>query len=221
MFKRIFGEWPKKVIVPLARGLLRIGVTANMVTVAGFLVTLVAAGITAEGSLFWGGIVLLLGGVFDMLDGTVARQAGEGTKRGAFLDSTLDRLSDAAMFSALIWRYEAGPGLGWVVTIGPKMMVEPPVLGRYTEYRWGVPLALAAMILGFMVSYVRSRAEGLGIDCSVGWFGRAERLVILAVGLLLGKPLPFVAIAVLGSGATFVQRFVHVWHQPGVLEPPK
>jgi CDP-diacylglycerol--glycerol-3-phosphate 3-phosphatidyltransferase len=195
------------------------GFTPNVLTVLGFLVVLGASWVIAEGPLPVAGVILLAGACFDLLDGAVARVTGKISVRGAFLDSTLDRLSDAAMFLGLIWRYHTAPMGFWAAgsfRLGPLQIgpLEAQLLpGRSREANWGIALALTAMILGFMVSYIRARAEGLDFECKVGIAERPERVVIMAVGLLLNRPIPALVVLVLLSAFTLIQRFVHVWKQ--------
>ena len=209
MLERIFGAAFKRVIVPIGKTLARIGLTANSVTVLGFLVTLVAAFVIATGHPVVAGIVLLGGALFDSLDGVVARATGTSSKRGAFLDSTLDRLSDAAIFTGLIWRFTAGPDASvWAFTRGIEVAGDLAMVSQP-----GASLALVTMVLGFMVSYVRARAEGLGLECKVGLAERPERVITVALGLLLNQLVPALALLALVSAVTLVQRFVHVWQQ--------
>lgn len=189
VLNRLFGALVRRYIVPFASGLVHAGLTANAVTVLGFCITIAAAVLVATGTLFAGGLVLLAGAGFDMLDGAVARASGGGSPRGAFLDSTLDRLSDAALFLGAFW---------WLSEQGDTL---------------GVWLTLAAMVLSFMVSYVRARAEGLGFSCRVGIAERPERIIALAAGLLFGLLVPAMALLVVGSAVTVLQRCAHVWKQ--------
>ncbi|HEX2259529.1 MAG TPA: CDP-alcohol phosphatidyltransferase family protein [Actinomycetota bacterium] len=210
MLEKWFRPRAQKIVVPVGRALARAGFSANALTVLGFVVVLAASVVIAEGPLPLGGFLLLLGSCFDVLDGAVARVTGRVSKRGAFLDSTLDRLADGAMFAALILRFTTIHQFSWLNPAGaPTRLVFLPG----AEERWGALLALAAMILGFMVSYVRARAEGLGFECSVGIAERPERVVVMALGLLLNRPVPALAILVLASAFTLVQRFLHVWKQ--------
>jgi CDP-diacylglycerol--glycerol-3-phosphate 3-phosphatidyltransferase len=203
MLERIFGAAFRRVIVPIGKALARIGLTANAVTALGFLITLVAAYVIATGHHVIAGIVLLGGALFDSLDGVVARATGTTSTRGAFLDSTLDRLSDAAIFTGLIWRFARGPLIDG----------SPTAIVGNSSSAWGAALALVTMILGFMVSYVRARAEGLGFQCKVGIAERPERVLIVALGLLLNQLVPALALLAIVSAVTLAQRFVHVWQQ--------
>ena len=219
MLEKLLGAAAQKLIVPVGSALARIGFTANLLTVLGFVVVLAAAWVIAHGPLPLGGLLLLAGSCFDLLDGAVARVTKNVTKRGAFLDSTIDRVSDAAMFLALVWRQLAGKGAGgsWaggVVTSG-NLGAQLSPAARTTIW-----LALAAMILGFLVSYVRARAEGLGFECKVGIAERPERVVIMAIALLLNRPSPALAILVAASALTLLQRVFHVWKQASAPASP-
>ena len=209
MLERLFGAAFKRVIVPIGKALSRAGLSANAVTVIGFLITLVSAYVIAVGHHITAGLVLVGGALFDTLDGVVARATGTSSKRGAFLDSTLDRLSDAAIFTGLIWRFTAGPDASvWAFTRGIDVVGEQALVSQP-----GASLALGAMVLGFMVSYVRARAEGLGFECKVGIAERPERIAVVAAGLVFNLLVPALALLALASAVTLVQRFVHVWQQ--------
>jgi CDP-diacylglycerol--glycerol-3-phosphate 3-phosphatidyltransferase len=138
---------------------------------------------------FWSGIVMLLGSLIDSLDGAVARLSGGSTIFGAMLDSALDRLSEGVVLIGLVYISSTDGN---------------PV---------DAALAGVALLFSFMVSYVRARAEGLGIQCSEGWFTRAERVVILALGLITGYVMPALALVAALSIFTFLQRLYVVWHK--------
>lgn len=172
---------------PLVRLLARTRVSPNAVTLAALPFSIGAAWLFAVGQFVWAGALLALSGLCDLLDGELSRMTGRQSRIGALLDSTVDRLCEAAVFTGLAWFYRADPRL--------------------------VLLATAAMVLSLMVSYVRARAEGLGYDCAVGWFERAIRLLLLLVGaFILGQTwMPVVmGIIALGSAVTVVQRFAYV-----------
>jgi CDP-diacylglycerol--glycerol-3-phosphate 3-phosphatidyltransferase len=176
----------ESIVTPLAR----LGVSPNALTLAGFLLNLVTAVVIASGHLTWGGMLVLLSGVFDMLDGALARVANKKTVFGAFFDSTMDRISEAALFfGVLLYYYQHG--------------------GALLE----LTLTYVAVIGSLMVSYARARAEGLGLECKVGLFQRPERVVALGLGLLFGRPALEIAIAALAiiSSITVVQRIAHIW----------
>jgi CDP-diacylglycerol--glycerol-3-phosphate 3-phosphatidyltransferase len=151
-----------RLITPLARLMMRVGITANGITVVGAIGSWVASFLFfTNGNFFVGTLVIALFLLSDLFDGTIARLSGSnGTRFGALLDSTLDRISDAVVIIALIF---------WSVE---------------NERDWLVPL-IASLLLGFLISYIKARAEGLGIPCEVGVAERAERLIVLltATGL--------------------------------------
>ncbi|MDQ4149915.1 MAG: CDP-alcohol phosphatidyltransferase family protein [Actinomycetota bacterium] len=210
MLEKLLGAAAQKVILPVGAALARAGFTANLLTLIGFLVVLAASWVIAVGPLPLGGLLLLAGSCFDLLDGAVARVTKKVSKKGAFLDSTVDRVSDAAMFLALVWR-GLFPAPLPVLATTPEAAAS--LIAAQREARLLIGLALAAMILGFLVSYVRARAEGLDFECKVGIAERPERVVIMALGLLLSRPIPALIILVAMSGLTLVQRLVHVWKQ--------
>jgi CDP-diacylglycerol--glycerol-3-phosphate 3-phosphatidyltransferase len=191
-----------KVVAPLVDRLARAGVTADMVTVAGFLGALAGAVLLiARGEFFWGTVVVTLSVLLDLLDGALARARGGGSVFGAVLDSTLDRASDAAVFGALVWWY-AGTG-------GNRLLVL---------------LALLCLVLGVLTSYVKARAEGVGIPCDVGLVERTERLVLVLVGVgLAGLGVPWAVhialwLLLAGSTVTVGQRLLAV--RRGAAAPP-
>lgn len=187
-----------RVFTPPAALLLRLGVSPDAVTIVGALGVVVAAlWLFPLGHLFVGTMVITFFALSDLLDGVMARRAGRAGRWGAFLDSTLDRLGDAAIFSGLML-YLAGRG----------------------DDRLGAGLALACLVLGMLVSYARARAEGLGMTANVGIAERGDRLVaVLVAAGLVGLGVPAVVLtAVLGllavaSAITVVQRVVVVRRQ--------
>jgi CDP-diacylglycerol---glycerol-3-phosphate 3-phosphatidyltransferase len=179
---------------PVVRGLLRAGVTPDAVTLTGTLGAVVAAAFgIGNGALFWGAFAVTVFVLLDMLDGALARARGGGSVFGAVLDSTGDRAADAAIFGGLVWWY-AGDG----------------------DNRLIVLLALLCLVLGVLTSYVKARAEGVGIPCDVGVVERTERLILVLVGTgFTGLGIPYalhVALWVLlvGSAVTVAQRFAAV-----------
>ena len=160
-----------------------------MLTGLGFFLSLGAAAVIALGHLFLGGFLVLVSGVFDLFDGALARAKGQTTKLGAILDSTTDRLSEAALLFGLLILYT-----------GQQSNTE-------------IMLIYVAFVGSVLVSYVRARAEGLGLDCSVGLFTRAERIIVLALGLLLNQVLIALWIVVVLTFVTVAQRLFHIWQQ--------
>ena len=183
-----------KVVNPLAARLARVGVTPDMVTVTGTVGAVAsAAGLIGTGHLFWGAFAVTVFVLLDMLDGALARLRGGGSVFGAVLDSTGDRAADAAIFGALIWWY-SGAG----------------------DDRLLVLLALLCLVLGVLTSYIKARAEGMGLACDVGVVERTERLILVLVGTgFTGLGIPYavdVALWVLlvGSALTVGQRVLAV-----------
>ena len=177
----------------IVRALAKTSVTPNTLTVSGFVITLVAAGLILANHLFAAGFVVLGAGFFDMLDGSLARLTNRVTKFGGILDSTLDRLSEAALLLAMLVMFGA------------------------TGSQAGIWLAGITLISSFSVSYIRSRAETAGIDCEVGLFTRSERVIALAIGLLLAT-IGNALLIILGiisafSILTVIQRLLHTWKQ--------
>lgn len=193
-------------IAPIARWLNGLGVSANAVTVVGFLVTVVGAALLAGGRPGPALLVLLLGTLSDTLDGQIARAAGGGTRFGAFLDSTLDRLSDAALATAAVYLGASLFRPGSILPTGPTAYV----------LFWG---GLSLLVASFLVSYIRAKAESLGEGASVGMAPREARIAIYLVGVaawaVTGKPQLFaaaVAVAAFLATVTVLQRIAHMAH---------
>ncbi|HVO44648.1 MAG TPA: CDP-alcohol phosphatidyltransferase family protein [Aggregatilineales bacterium] len=166
----------------------RNGIDPDAVTIAGLLVTFLAAAAAAAGSFLPAGILLILGSLLDGVDGAIARALPARTRFGALLDSTCDRLSDGALFFGIAYYY--------------TVQNQPTVMA----------LAITALIAAFTVSYVRARAEGLDVgSIREGWFDRTVRIVILIAALLTGGVVPGLAILAVGSAITAVQRIVLVY----------
>jgi CDP-diacylglycerol--glycerol-3-phosphate 3-phosphatidyltransferase len=177
---------------PVARFLSRLGLTPNSVTLLGLAVAGVSAYLLSIGYMWAGGVVLLLSGLFDLFDGALARATGRASSFGALLDSAVDRISETVVL------------LGLLVFYLQESSTEGVVL---------VYLALAGSI---MVSYLRARAEGLGIECKVGIMTRPERVATLGIGLIVGQWWPIAVLVVLGAIAgltilTSIQRLLHAW----------
>ena len=160
-----------KVINPFVKLLIKIGITPNMVTTIGFLLNIVAASIFVAGAehshrndlsyIGWGGGLILFAGLFDMLDGQVARLGKMSSKFGALYDSVLDRYSELVMFLGICYYLVAH------------------------HFFISSLLAFVALIGSMMVSYIRARAEGLGIECKEGLMQRPERVVTIGLSALL------------------------------------
>ena len=187
-----------RLVDPVADGLLRAKVHPDAVTAAGTLGVLVGALVFfPQGMFFTGTAVVFFSVLTDLLDGTMARKLGRVSRFGAWLDSTCDRVADAAIFGGLVLWY-AGTGDSALLT----------------------GLALFCLVAGSIVSYAKARAEGLGMTCDVGLAERAERLILVLLGtLLVGLGAPEWVLAVLlwvlaaASAVTVVQRLVEVRRQ--------
>jgi len=184
----------RSVLDPIVHVALALHLTANMVTVLGLVIVVVAALLIGSGSLLAGAVILMGGSLLDAVDGALARASGGGTPFGGFLDSTLDRAGEAIVYLAVAAYYLQGSAPTW------------PVLAAF--------VALAG---SFMVSYSRARAEGIGVSAAVGIAPRTERLVLIIAGLgLAGLGIGPALIAALWiiaalTVATTAQRIWHVW----------
>lgn len=197
---------------PLVSALAAIGVRPDHLTVAGLGLSVIASIAFFEGGFRFAALLLILAGVCDILDGQLARRRGAVSRFGAFLDSTLDRLSDGIVLAGIAGYYMAHL---LDLVIDPRQAVAE--ISRGLEPRtWAVVslTAITALILSYLVSYTRARAEGLGLDCKVGWFERPERMVVIIVAALLGvgpgMPAALLILAAL-SLVTAIQRVTHVW----------
>ncbi|GAC1473429.1 MAG: CDP-alcohol phosphatidyltransferase family protein [Chloroflexota bacterium] len=164
-----------------------------MLTIIGLLLNVVTALVIGGGYLFASGVLLLFAGIFDMADGALARVKDAASEFGDFLDATLDRLAEASIGLGLLWH----------------------ALARSDNLQVGL---IYAVVLGsVMISYARARAEVLNLDCEVGFMARPERIVIIAVGLILAQATAEVALTVIlavlcvATYYTVAQRIFHVW----------
>jgi CDP-diacylglycerol--glycerol-3-phosphate 3-phosphatidyltransferase len=176
---------------PLAGLLARTPLTPNSLTWLGFFVTAAAAALIVTGHLLVAGIVVLVAGFFDMLDGALARATGRVTRFGAVLDSTLDRLCEAMLLLSLL-----------------------VVFARQQHVYWALVSGIA-LLGSLMVSYIRARVEGLGVECKAGIFTRPERVIIMALALFLSN-INYVLVAAVGllaflSFFTVVERLAYAW----------
>ncbi len=183
------GERVRRFLGPLTRALDRLHISPNQITVTGALLNVVAAVLVARELLIVGGVVFLVAGSLDMLDGALARFANRVTPFGSFLDSTLDRASEGAILVAVAYLFSRQ--------------------GRSMD----VALVTVALLGSVLVSYTRARAEALGLECKVGLMSRPERVVLIAVGLFFNV-LPYI-VYILAALTTFtvVQRVVHTYRQ--------
>jgi len=191
VFPRALQSWARRTAEGVAAPLARRGVSPNTVTVLGFAFNVITALVLTTGHLTFGGALLFLSGTFDMLDGALARITSRQSDFGAFLDSLLDRYSEAAILMALIF----------VFTVRHSTLI--------------VLLAYAVAIGSLLISYARARAEGLGLEAKVGIAARPERVLILGLGLLINTTTTTAALVVLAvlTHLTAMQRLYHVWRQ--------
>ena len=188
-------ESARGILVPVVRLAMALHLTPNMITVIGLLITVAAAGLVAGGWLLIGAAVLSAGSLLDAVDGALARAQGGETAFGSFLDSTLDRASEAILYVGIA---------AWLFSALERPML--PVLA-----------VLVALTGSFLVSYARARAEGIGLSASVGLAPRTERLVLIIAGVALaGLGFTPVLIGILFLIAaltivTVIQRIWHVW----------
>lgn len=173
----------------------------NTVTWLGLAINVVAAGAIATNHLITAGVLVILSGLFDLIDGALARFTNQTTRFGGLLDSTFDRISEAVLFLGLLALY--------ILNFPPTVFILAPS----TEYIVAITLIFLALVGAFLTSYVRSRAEGLGIDCGVGLFTRFERVIILALGLVFNQILIALLILVVLAFVTVGQRLVYVRRQ--------
>jgi len=146
---------------PAALLLIKLGLSPNKITVLGLIIAVSSAYLISVGQLAFGGITLLVSGIFDILDGAVARLSDKETKYGAFLDSVTDRISESVILLGLL------------------------IFFLDTSSTWGAVLTYTAVVGSIGVSYVRARAEGLGIECKIGIMTRPERVATLVIGLII------------------------------------
>lgn len=159
-------------INPLIKGMIRIGITPNIITTTGLIGNMIAAGFFIYAaqhdcdmpSIFWGGIIILGAGLFDMMDGRLARMSNTTSIFGALLDSTLDRYSEMVTLMGIVLIFTEHPDDCW--------------------FPMGI-VTFTALLGSMMVSYVRARAEGLQIECKVGLMQRPERVVVTAITAIL------------------------------------
>lgn len=209
MFGPRIQQYARHIAELVVSPLVAIGLTPNMATLLGLLLNGATAAVIATGHLHIGGAMLLFAGLFDMVDGALARVRDMKTVFGAFFDSTLDRFSEGIVLLGIIiyaMQQPASPARSWLVA-----------------------LTYVAGLSSLMVSYTRARAEGLGLECKTGLMARPERVLLLAVGLIIGGAawLPWViGLLAVTSTYTSVQRIFVVWRtiqrtQAVPVAPPK
>ena len=176
---------------PVGRVMARTRIPPNAITIMGFLLIIVVAWVLSRGHLFVGGILVLVVSSSDFIDGAMARAMGKETRFGALLDSSLDRYSEAVLLFGLLWFYAAQGATREMILI------------------------FATIVGSLLVSYVRARAEGLGLDAEVGIMRRTPRVLLLSLGRLLSpiEPALLVILWILAvsTNLTAVYRLFYVW----------
>ena len=178
---------------PIISAIAKTPLTPNLITAIGFIITMGAGALIVTDYWLAAGIVVLVAGLFDMLDGALARATGKTTRFGAILDSTLDRVSEAILLVSLLAVFAKD--------------------GLVTE----CILAGVALVGSLLVSYIRARMEGLGVECKAGFFTRPERVILLALGLMLSQfnyaMLTTLAVLTFFSWFTVIERMVYAWRK--------
>jgi len=184
-------------ISPVIDFFIKRGVNPNFFTTVGLIIAGVATYFLASGSLRTGGILILLGGTFDIIDGRVARATNRVTKFGALYDSTLDRYGEVMIFFGLAYYFTKIEFIVFGYDVAPLIAV-------------AISVAIGGAI---MTSYVRARAEGLGFECKVGIMQRPERVVFIGFGTIIHEYVLILAIILIAILANFtaIQRLYHVW----------
>lgn len=167
----------------------------NAITVIGLGLNLVVAAVISTGNLLLGGALLLVAGGFDVIDGAVARATNQVSKFGSFFDSTIDRYADAVILGGLLL-YFINEDSG----------------------TWAIMLTFVTLVGSLMISYTRSKAESLNLRGDVGFAQRAERVIILSAGLMLGYPVWAIAGLAIITQITVLQRIIHVWRELRLTE---
>ena len=193
MFDGSFRAPIERAVKPLGNALRRTGMTPDHLTVAGILIAVAAAVMIAQGRLILGLVLVILAALPDLLDGALAKASGASSQRGAFFDSVIDRVTDATLFAGVAWYLASNDS--------PHMAMLP----------FGV------MAASSIISYERAKAESLGLDAKGGLMERAERIILLCIGLLFSSILvPILWVMFVLTVVTAVQRFVKVWRQAAV-----
>jgi CDP-diacylglycerol--glycerol-3-phosphate 3-phosphatidyltransferase len=193
MFDGKFRAPVDKAVRPLGAALRRTGLTPDHLTVLGLLVGVGAAVAIGSGRLKLGLVLVILAALPDLLDGALAKATQSASQRGAFFDSTIDRITDALLLGGIAWYFAS--------TESPHMAL--------------LPFAVASV--SSLISYQRAKAESLGIDAKGGLMERAERIIAICIGLLF-EPLliPILWIMLALTSVTAIQRFIKVWRQAEV-----
>ncbi len=193
MFDGKFRAPVERAVRPIGNGLRRTGLTPDHLTVAGVVIAVGAAVMIAQGHLIFGLVLVILAALPDLFDGALAKASDASSQRGAFFDSVIDRVTDATLFGGVAWYLASNDS--------PHMSILP----------------FAIMGASSIISYQRAKAESLGLDAKGGLMERAERIILLCLGLLFSSILvPILWVMLVLTCITAVQRFVKVWRQAAV-----
>ena len=198
MFDGRFRAPIEKAVRPVGQLLRRTGMSPDHLTILGILFAIAAAFSIAQGALRGGLMLVILAALPDMLDGALAKAAGSASQRGAFFDSVVDRVTDSLLFGGVAWFFASEKS--------PHLALLP----------------MAIMGVSSLISYERAKAESLGLYAKGGLMERAERIIVLCVGLLFDSLLtPILWVMLALTVATAIQRFVQVWRQAEVSNTTK
>lgn len=193
MFDGRFRAPVDRAVKPLGNGLRRTGLSPDHLTIMGVVVAIGAAVAIGAGHLRLGFLLVVLAAVPDLLDGALAKATNTSSQRGAFFDSVIDRVTDALLFAGLAWYFMS------------------------FESQHMAMLPFGIMAVSSIISYERAKAESLGLDAKGGLMERAERIILLLIGLLFDFLLiPILWVMLVLTTVTAVQRFVKVWKQAGI-----
>jgi len=193
MFDGRFRAPVERAVKPVGQALRRTGLSPDHLTIAGLLVAVAAAVCIAQGRLIGGLFLVVLAALPDLLDGALAKASGASSQRGAFFDSVMDRLTDALLFGGIAWYFAS--------TRDPHLALLP----------------FAVMAVSSVISYERAKAESLGLQAKGGLMERAERIILLCIGLLFSSILvPVLWLMLVLTSITAVQRFLKVWKQAAI-----
>ena len=199
-FTKIIGVVCGKILYWIVRGLSLSRIHPNVLTFIGLMINIYAAVLLASGKFFYAGLVIIGAGLFDMVDGRVARETDRVTRFGAFFDSVIDRYSDLALLMGLLVYYANINRNFYVVLTGIVMTVS------------------------IMISYTRSRSENVIPLCKVGFLERPERVVLIIIGALFDKMAPVLWVITVIGNITVIHRMMHTWDvtkQMDLADPPK
>jgi len=193
-FTRAIGLACGAIIDRIVRWLALSRIHPNVLTLLGLVINICAAWLFAQGKFVWAGVVVICAGLFDMVDGRVARATNRVTRFGGFFDSVLDRYSDLALFMGL---------LVWYASINRSFYIV---------------LTAIVMTGSVMISYTRARSENAIPSCKVGFLERPERVVLIIIGALFDRMAPVLWVIAVLSNLTVIHRMIYTWQETRRLE---